>query len=160
MPARDTAPMVDATGTRRRIQALVFMGHTSAAAAARLGITADDLTYALYQQHVPEELAVRMRRLYDELWNVTPAGPAADRARAFARRRGWVSPLAWDDGTIDDPDTVPDLGAKPAARPVVVAENFAELLSWGHTIDEAAERLGVSRGYIRKLQAAGKAVAA
>ena len=149
MPRRDPAA-VDATGTRRRIQALGFIGHTRAALAAQLGTTADHLTYALYQPHVPEDLARRVRRVYNELWDVVPAGAAADRARASARHNRWVSPLAWDDDDIDDPAAVPQMGERTGDRAAALKEDSDWLLRFGYPLEVAAERLGVTAVYLRR----------
>lgn len=65
--------------------------------------------------------AARIAALYDELWNVEPPAEtkfdriSAGRARAVARRRGYLPPLALDDDTLDD------LAARPAGVKGVVS---------------------------------------
>jgi hypothetical protein len=58
--------------------------------------------------------------VYDELWNQAPPQEtkqqrgAISRARGYARARGWLGPLAWDDDLIDLPPA--DLEAELARR--------------------------------------------
>lgn len=142
---------IDATGTKRRIQALVAIGWSNAEQARRLGVTRQSHSRIHGMTHVTAGLARTIRRLYDEL-SMTPApdGYSAVMARREAARRGWVSPLAWDDATIDDPNATPDLG-QPVLRKVALLEDVHELFDQHHTIDQAAERLGIGRSYIEKL---------
>jgi transcriptional regulator with XRE-family HTH domain len=104
---------VDATGTRRRIQALVAMGWSQSKIAARLGVAPTNLGTTMSGKQVHAATARAVRALYDELWNQPPPEDthhdkiAASRARNLARSRGWAPPLAWDDETIDDPRARP-----------------------------------------------------
>jgi hypothetical protein len=100
---------IEASGTVRRVQALVAIGHTLTSVAEALGWTVQNLSKVVHAGAVPYALCVEVRtalavsRLYDR-WSMTvPDGPMADRARAHARTFGWVPPLAWDDDEIDDP---------------------------------------------------------
>lgn len=100
---------VDATGTRRRIRALIRMGWRYKDMDSWLGYRSAN-THNLNRSdtlHVHLETAGAVKRMYDEL--SMRIGPSV-RNRAVAERWGWASPLAWDDDTIDD----------PAARPVGV----------------------------------------
>jgi transcriptional regulator with XRE-family HTH domain len=107
-----TAP-VDATGTRRRIQALVAMGWSQSKIAARLGVQPTNLGKTMNGDKVHAATARAVRALYDELWDRQPPEVthhdrvAASRARNHARTHDWVSPLAWDDDEIDDPQARP-----------------------------------------------------
>lgn len=101
---------VDATGSRRRIQALIALGWPWSTLSAALG-----LSWSLRQLagigQVSRELQLRITQLYDRLSmtvpeTYVPSGKAAQ-ARACARRRHWAPPLAWDDEAIDDPCAVP-----------------------------------------------------
>ncbi|MBP2341054.1 transcriptional regulator with XRE-family HTH domain [Saccharothrix coeruleofusca] len=95
---------IDATGTRRRLQALWALGWSGPHIADRLGITPRAVSYLLAGQTVTTSTADRVRQVYDEL-SMHP-GPSA-RARALAQKRRWVPPLAWDDDEIDTPDARP-----------------------------------------------------
>jgi hypothetical protein len=100
---------VSATGTRRRLQALVAVGWPHDELAARLGRSPAGLRRSMLSDAVTAQTAQDVSDLYEQLWNLSPPQStddqraAADAARAFAGERGWLPPLAWDD--IDtDPD--------------------------------------------------------
>lgn len=101
--------VVDGTGTRRRLQALVAAGWSQAKIAAMLGMTGTNLGRIVYGDRVHAATARAVRDLYDRLWDTPPPETerndriAASRARSLAKRRGWLPALAWDDDTIDDP---------------------------------------------------------
>ncbi len=90
---------IDATGTRRRLQGLMFMGWTHTLIADRLGVAPSNL-WALFasQPQVTAGTAAAVKALYQE-WGMIP-GPSK-RAATIARRKGYVSPLAWDDPDTD-----------------------------------------------------------
>lgn len=96
------------TGAMRRIQALAAIGWTQKEIAARVGcaqLTINRLAQGKYLTlHL--DLDKRIRQTYAELC-VQPRRDSADarRAIAWARRNGWVPPLAWDN--IDDPKERP-----------------------------------------------------
>lgn len=99
---------IPAIGTQRRIQALQAIGWRITDIADALGLaTTRGVCAPLWQlmkrDHVRRSTAERIANLYDR-WCMTP-GPAANRNRAMAVRRGWAPPLAWND--IDDPDELP-----------------------------------------------------
>jgi transcriptional regulator with XRE-family HTH domain len=108
--------IVDGTGTRRRLQALVAAGWSQARLAGRLGMLPTNFGPLILGQRQPTAgTARRVADLYDELWNVAPdaasgyqAG-AISRARRHAARAGWAPALAWDEDTIDDPAARPNL---------------------------------------------------
>ena len=147
---------VDATGTRRRLQALVAIGWSQRTLAGRLGMyphAIGDITQG--REKVAAGTAVAVRKLFAEMWTVLPPETtprerlAADRARKMAHARGWVSPMAWDSDEIDDPDAVPQVGEDPSRLSVIV--HYADKLTSGQglTVEQAAERLGVRGGYLR-----------
>lgn len=90
---------LDATGTRRRLQALAFKGHSLRELLHDLHCNKDLTTARL----VTARNARLIITVYDRLWKVEgPSSVGATRAR----RRGWVGPGAWDDWSIDDPRAV------------------------------------------------------
>lgn len=99
---------VDATGTRRRIQALMCLGWSHLALERLTGIRHEVLSSQLYSPTVTRSSANRMVDLYDRLSLTTPPTTttseriSVNRTRALARRRGWAPPLAWDDIDNDD----------------------------------------------------------
>jgi len=112
---------VDATSTRRRLQALVAIGWSPDTLADRLGRTPADLRRTLAcPTTVTERTARHIRDIYDQLWDTQPprATPAqrqaAELARAHAASHGWPPSLAWDD---IDTDLRPHVGpATPSSQ--------------------------------------------
>jgi hypothetical protein len=154
---------VDATGTRRRLRALAAIGYTRPQLATRLHETPSRISYLLTAPAVatvPAALDARARLVYDELWHPWPEGPAAARARAAARRRGWAVPMAWDDHPghghgIDDPAAVPAPGWQRPRRhrwnAADLADEATDLITrHGCTRRQAADRLGVTTEAIKK----------
>ena len=143
---------VDVSGTRRRIQALARTGWSMRHLAELLGVTVS--TVSAYTKPNRKRVLVRVARavrdVYDEL-AMTPGD--CTRAARWAERRGWPPPLAWDDATIDDPTAQPWVddsprGAHVPGHGVVNRDSLTDCASWGLTISEAADRLGVSRDAI------------
>lgn len=99
---RNTPRRIDATGTRRRIQALMVMGWSRVDLAERMGITDRALSYMLTSRWVILRTARRVDGVFKSLG--MDRGPSG-LTRTLALRRGWVSGLAWDD--IDDPRAKP-----------------------------------------------------
>lgn len=153
--------VVDGAATRRRLQALVAVGHTVAALAARLGMTGSSLGRVIRSESgVTAAKAVAVRDLYDELWDKPPVESTpiervnARHAREHAAARGWALPAAWDDDEIDDPAAKPaedwqrsQRRTRPAAE---LAEEALDVMGQGHTREQAAERLGVSVAAVQK----------
>ena len=115
-PARATGRhYVDATGSRRRMQALAAMGWAPARVAGVAGLTRQ-LAVGICRgrvQWVWASTADSVRAAYDEL-SMRPFVPSSvverghqTRLRTLVAAQGWVPPLAWDDDTIDDPAAVP-----------------------------------------------------
>lgn len=104
---------IDATGTRRRIQALVAIGWTIKSVADLLNRDVASVRHSLRRDSVNAATAAAAAALYERLWDTppaesTPARRAAAAARAMAHRNGWLPAMAWDD--IDN-DPEPDLAA-------------------------------------------------
>lgn len=96
---------VDSTATRRRVQALAWMGWPCAEVARRVGTTRPVLATLILPNRRPSYgLAARVAAVYDELCDVPgPSKIAASKARAF----GFAPPAAWDEATIGDADAPP-----------------------------------------------------
>ncbi len=98
---------VGATGTRRRLQALIAVGWPHDELATRLGRSSAGLRRSMLSDSVTAQTAQDVSDLYEQLWNLRPPQStddqraAADAARAFAAERGWLPPLAWDDIDAD-----------------------------------------------------------
>jgi transcriptional regulator with XRE-family HTH domain len=139
--------LVPATGTVRRLRALMLAGWPASVLAAELGYQTNALRRLVTSgQFTPAPAAAAVIALYGRLWD--KPGPS-ERTSGNAGRRGWAPAMAWDDDTIDDPAAGPQ-GIRPArrgsyGRAADVAEDAEELISWGLTPAQAAERLGISR---------------
>lgn len=95
---------VSPLGTARRIQGAIAEGWPAAELARRIGYSNQSSVNhlaALTDEVIERRTAERIAAVLDSLPAAAPESPAADRARARARRRGWVPTMAWDD--IDDP---------------------------------------------------------
>lgn len=138
---------IDATGTVRRLQALVAIGWSQARIGKQIGIAPGNTTKLMNATQVSVRRAQQIKELYDRAWNRPQTGAdwhaktSATKARKMAAARGWVSPLAWDDDTIDDPAAVPDTGDKPQKQEAL-AENIEFMLTTGASRDEIAQRIG------------------
>lgn len=108
-----TLAAVDATGTHRRLKALMWLGWPPRVLEERLDVHADWTERSLTKRkRVTLVTEARVRSIYDEWWNLQPerAGvepSSAESTRMYARSLGWDGPLAWDDDTIDDPNALP-----------------------------------------------------
>lgn len=148
---------LDATGTRRRLQALVAVGYPGSELMRRIGKLPINWSYLLKRERVTAATARAVAALYDELWDQPPP-EATDRQRAIAtaarnraRARGWPPPMAWNDGSIDHPAAQPELG-ETIPRRLALCEDSEELLRQGFTLEQAAERLGVSKLALAKVR--------
>ncbi|GAA2798438.1 hypothetical protein [Saccharopolyspora taberi] len=107
--------LVDATGTRRRLQALVAIGWAQTWLAAELGLSSDEVGAILHtDRRVRGGTDRAVRALYEQWWDCPPPQEtarqqaAASHSRKLATSYGWAPPMAWDDAALDDPDAVPD----------------------------------------------------
>lgn len=111
---------VDATGTRRRLQALMSLGWSASELGRRIGVLPSNMHYPLHGEQVTAARARSIRHLYDDLWDQHPVprnrqhAACITRATSAARRLGWAPPAAWDDDAIDDPAARPH-GARAGA---------------------------------------------
>jgi hypothetical protein len=157
---------VDATGTQRRIQAMVANGRPLAEIARLLGREPGPVSRILTQATVNEETAQAVSGLYRRIGDriPQPQTPAERRqiaaARKLAARRAWPPSLAWDIDQIDDPGGAP-VGGWKGWQPrslrgssgwAAVAED-AEFLAReeGPTDKQIAERLGMSPNALQRV---------
>lgn len=94
--------LIDATGMRRRIEALMCLGWSYELVGNRAGVTGGAVRRWRRTASMERATVRKITRVYDELC-MTP-GPSKG-AAAMAKRMGYAPPLAWDD--IDDPDERP-----------------------------------------------------
>lgn len=156
--------LVPGIGTARRLQALAAIGYSVIDIATAIGTRP---SYVGQLQHrvdgrVRRETAAKVRVVYNR--HADSPGPSPH-AIHYARRNGWLSPLWWDDDTIDNPSHQPRLTDDPHRDrrdidPVIVdrlvdgmrisatpAERFAAYLrlrDGGHSGRTIARQLGLS----------------
>lgn len=158
-----TPQRVDATGTRRRLQALVVMGWPQLRLSRLLGRNGGGTLHGLLTaEYVYSTTAQAVTQLYGRLHAADPethgvSATSAMRARAYSRRNGWHGPLAWDDN-IDDPaaqpDTteVPDPELKRDELAALRREEIWLLATAGESNDEIARRLGLATSTVQGIR--------
>jgi hypothetical protein len=104
--------LIDATGTRRRVEALAVRGWARHLVAARIGVNIKYFRKAVGRQRVSARLARGVAEAYDAWWDQDPLEhgvplSSVSRVLADAARGSFHGPLSWDDDTIDDPSAVP-----------------------------------------------------
>jgi hypothetical protein len=115
---------VDATGTRRRLQALLAIGWTHTALAGELCRTTTSLTRSMTSETITARTARQVSDLYERLWDKQPhhatdgEQAAINAARALAAIHGWPPPMAWDDIDADP---------SPCSEPPEVTEELDEI---------------------------------
>jgi hypothetical protein len=110
--SRAPGSRIDATGTRRRLQALVAMGWSPDLLAAELGRRPLSVQRSMTSPSVTARTAQQVAALYEQLSSTPPpCSTTSDRARARAVAHGWQPPLAWDD---IDTDPAPTAATPPS----------------------------------------------
>jgi hypothetical protein len=118
----DDDALVDSTGTVRRLQALVVMGHSQKTISDEVGCAFTYISMLNHGQRATVTMAMEqsVRRAYAKL---SMAVGTSSYGRTRAASYGWHGPLAWDEETIDDPAALP---ATDAVQPIVSeGENLA-----------------------------------
>lgn len=149
-PATVTTGVVPATGSIRRLQALVAAGQTQSTLAALLGRQVGNLSPLVLgrREYVTEATHAAVRTLFDSIWDQRPEGWMHDRARRLAVRRGWLPALAWDD---IDTDPAPAEAISEQSVGERVLEDVAWLLDGGEPAEQIVATLGRSFESIAKL---------
>lgn len=157
---------LDATGTKRRVQALACMGWSLERIGREAGIYGRGNMFALliFHDKVTARVERAVREVYERLWDKEPTWSnisqkgVVTRTKNLAKKRGWAPPLAWDEETIDDPEAKPNWGPPPKKYPRngnrhVVTNEVIEDLEWlrasGVLADVAAERVGFTLKALR-----------
>lgn len=137
---------VDATGTRRRLQALSAVGWSGAKLAAYLDVHPTGVTRIFTAERVLARRARSVADVYDLLWDQAPPEElqqdkaAATRARREAAANGWPPPMAWDDDTIDDPTAEPTGVGSASRGSLPEGDELLWLLELGETYEALAMR--------------------
>ncbi|MFC9285669.1 hypothetical protein [Streptomyces sp. NPDC057052] len=149
----------DATGTHRRIRALVAAGWPLLHIGAQFGMNQQRPEQILRSRRVYAATRTQVADGYEKLRHLKPEchGVPKDKAR-HARDRAatnrWPDPKYWADrmDVIDDPDFEPLYGV---TRRELIAQDAHELIRYaGLDRAAAAERLGVSKSYVEHALAA------
>lgn len=166
--------LVNATGTRRRLQALAALGWPVQTLNLRLGCSSRT-TFLIMRRSRKARMVTASTRdavaaLYAKL-SVAPPPPSrqTSRVRRHAFERGWAPPVAWDEEQIDDPRAYPhghlarakrlDAVAISAAvdgeigvllSAVEKAEVIRRCLARGVPMQAIARRADVSRTVVRE----------
>jgi transcriptional regulator with XRE-family HTH domain len=149
---------VDSTGTRRRVAALNWMGHSRAFIAAQIGWGTHGLMTVIYRPRVSSALARAVANVFEQWAHVPGDNP---HSAAMAKAHGALPWSAWEDLDIDDPAVRPNLtgydeqlvcalvrGESVGADRVDRVEATARLSEQGLTRQEVALRLDVSRSTV------------
>lgn len=138
--------VIDGTGTSRRLQALVAIGWSQSRLGERLGIRISNMGPMMAGRPVTAGRARAVQALFEQLWDQPQQGHdqrskiSANRARNYARARGWLPPMAWDEDTIDDSTHVPDLRARH--DPTSLIEDVEFLIRTGAGRESILTRTG------------------
>ncbi|MBN8884051.1 MAG: hypothetical protein J0H73_17300 [Salana multivorans] len=149
---------VDATGSRRRLQALTAIGYSAHQLATRAGLDRQIIDALLLgkRRQVLAATAATIRSLYTGLehtpatWATPGQRGSVNRAVARAKRAGWLVPAWWDPDTIDDPEHTPTprprtgLPKGEAVRLNTISrlDDWIHLVQGGDSPDRAATRCG------------------
>ncbi len=169
--------LVDAVGTRRRLQALVALGWPAQVLRRRIDVTSSTVWLLINRPRKKAWVKASTRadvvKLYEELSCTAPSpSRQASLARRLAFERRWAPPAAWDDDAIDNRHARPHGHLARASRldqdaiAAVVAGESGIALSPGEKDEavrrclrarigtqETAKRADVSRVRVREIRA-------
>lgn len=134
--------LVDATGTKRRLQALAREGWTVVDIAERTRCDEGQL-FNIRLGHlttIKNVTAQRIAKFYDRP-GIAPDGYGRARAQRQAERNGWAPAAAWDDIDTDPEPTGIRTGH---THPGADLDEWLDLVNAGEDGERAARRLGVS----------------
>ena len=148
-----SAGRVDATGARRRIQALVAAGWPLVHIARQLGMDANRPDQILIVQRIYASTRSQIYAGYERLRTRRPERNGVPKGKArYSRNRGaanrWPTPSYWVDrmDVIDDPDFEPLYGV--TRREQIAQDAHWVMTTVGLSKADTADRLGVSKSYI------------
>jgi transposase len=148
-----TIGRIDATGTRRRIQALVTLGWPVRIIARHAGLADQNAHGLLQRPRVYVATAKAIATAYDDLRTRRPEKHGVTKAHIVvaknrAARHRWEPPKYWDQhpGAIDNPNFEREVPEAP--RYMRLGEDSLWLEGLGLTREQAAERLEVTKDYL------------
>jgi hypothetical protein len=98
--------LIPAIGTQRRIQGLQVLGFTFDQIGAAAGFNRNTVWRVLNEDTVEARTRDRITAAHKALLR-TPTAGASPRTARQSKAKGYVSPFAWDDDQIDDPNASP-----------------------------------------------------
>ncbi|MGH3828709.1 MAG: hypothetical protein ACRDQX_16300 [Pseudonocardiaceae bacterium] len=128
-------------GTRRRLQALMWLGWSPNRIAREAGLMPEALRSAIHRDRYTPAARFAVTTVFETL-SGTPGSSRV--TAALAARRGAVPPLAWEGLDIDDPVTVADFGPAVALTTADRASEVEHLMSCGITKADACRQAGVN----------------
>lgn len=147
---------ISSVGAHRRVQALVARGWSLSKIAGRLDMQIANFWKVMKSERISAGLHRRVVVLYDELWDQIPAHDAWHDAAAYtrtlnyAKKNGYLPPLAWDD--IDtDPEPDRDVITQGRATADEVLDDVEFLLDAGEAPIQVAALVGKKAGTLAKL---------
>ena len=144
----DGAKSVDGRGTRRRLQALAFMGWPSQLIAAEVGTSPSHVRKLARCESLSPSSAKRVAAAYARIWAAEPSGGRRKYVANMARREGWVGPMAWDD--IDN-DPEPVEVERDTDRAAWIVEELEHLYLSGESQSSVSVAVGRTGGAMAKL---------
>jgi len=151
-PAAASPSRVDATGAHRRIQALVARGWPLLHVGRQLGMNRQRPEQILRVERIYTFTRDRIADGYPRVAALRPESHGVPRhkarhAREWAKANRWAPPKYWADrmDAIDDPHFEPLYGIGKGA---LLAADARELFAYGVPVEQAAERLGVTKAHL------------
>lgn len=123
-PSMEMVPVVDSSGTQRRIHALCALGYPIREQARQAGVSLTRMDEVFRRSMVTVLTWQQVRDVYDRLSMAPAEGWMADKTRRWAEGQGFLPPLSWDDDLIDLPED--DLRVELARRVEVM--DLAEVI--------------------------------
>lgn len=145
--------VVDSTGTRRRLEALIALGWSVQRLADDYTLDRQALDSALAWVPVQAKTAVTVKAMFETIGDQRAPETthreriSAARSRNRSQAKDWAPPAAWDDDDLDDPYAAdPTPGDAPRG---VDLDEWVHLVSGGVDPEEAAQRCGTTiRGVV------------
>lgn len=151
------AKYVDATGTRRRLQALMAAGWPIRSLEDQAGRHSSALWKAMHTETVFASTAAVVADLFDRLQLIP--GPS-EQSRRLAQGKGWALPLAWNEEDIDDPDGRPYGKRKRGRRASTgngdagsFVDRYLDAAAIDSDVEAVAARLGVTVESVKRQRA-------
>jgi hypothetical protein len=164
---------IPARGTHRRVQALMVIGWSQSKLGARLGIAPGNFGTLMRASHVSVRRHLAVAALYEALWNTRPPREewrdkiAYSRSLAYAKKRRWLPPLAWDDIDTDVEQPIAEVEEGAIDEMAVVLaiagdhvrlttrerrEAVRQLTDAGYSLDGIAERLHITDRTVSRIR--------